>query len=449
MADFAVNLINALSASPTGRDEAARAALKDYDTNADGKISSQEFQKIFAVMQREGQLSGKQGTGESSTFRSAGVRPTIFECTLYPSFSKNYALSQYQAGEMLDALDKNGDKQVSLDELKGVPPAPATPTTPVDTTTGTTDTTPPTDTTGTTNNTDATTTPPVDQPAPTPEERADALMTAYDTTSKGYVTLSDIASAWINDSTLGDVSQLANTVQAWDASGDGQISRSELVLGFTIMDAADGMLVQLAQPPATPDDPVAIKLADVSDADLKSVGVTRDMLTNWDTNSDGAVTREELVTGLRALSLQPPTPTAAEYAQALLKNYDLSGDGALGFDEFQKALAGSSMESSASQSTFDSWDLDKDGAISAKELTSGIDAAQQATALVAKYDIGAKGYFDIADLQAAIDASPKDSSGATAAEMLAAWDSNGDGKVTAQDIINLQQLDKLTTPSAA
>ena len=454
MSDFAINLINTLSPSAANRDEAARAALKEFDANGDGTVSMQEFQKVFAVMQREEQLSGKQGTGAASSFHTAGVRPTIFACTLYPSFSKNYALSQYQATEMLTAFDKNGDHQVTLDELKGVTPPPTAPTDPgtgTGASTGATDTTTPTGATGSGGVTDPTTTPPPpppDTPQPTPAERADALMAAYDTTKKGSVTLSDIASAWINDPTLGDISQLANTVQAWDASGDGQITRDELVLGFTVMDAADGLLVQLAQPPATANDPVAIQLSSLKDADLQPLGVTRDMLTAWDTNKDGAVTREELVSGLRALSLQPPAPTADEVAQTLLKNYDVNGDNALTFDEFQKALAGSSMDASASQSSFDSWDLNNDGSISAAELTSGVDTAQKATDLVASYDLGKKGYFDIADLQAAIDASPDNATSAPAADILAAWDANGDGKVTAQDIINVLQLQKLTTPAA-
>lgn len=445
VSDFAINLISTLSPSATNRDETARAALREFDANGDGTVSSQEFQKVFAVMQREEQLSGKQGPGEASTFHSAGVRPTIFACTLYPSFSKNYAVSQYQATEMLTAFDKNADQKVTLDELKGVAPAPTDPGTGTGASTGSTDTTTPTGATGSGGVTDP---PPPDTPPPTPAERADGLMAAYDIAKKGYVTLSDIASAWINDPTLGDISQLANTVQAWDASGDGQITRDELVLGFTVMDAADALLVQLAQPPATANDPVAIQLSSVKDAELLPLGFTRDMLTGWDTNKDGAVTREELVTGLRALSLQPPAPTADEVAQTLLKNFDANGDNALTFDEFQKALAGSSTDASASQSSFDSWDLNKDGSISSTELTSGVDAAQKATDLVASYDIGKKGYFDLADLQAAIDASPDNASSAPAADILAAWDSDGDGKVTAQDIINVLQLQKLSTPAA-
>ena len=68
---------------------------------------------------------------------------------------------------------------------------------------------------------------------------------------------------------------------------------------------------------------------------------------------------------------------------------------------------------------------------------------------MASYDLDKKGYFNLADLQAAIDASPDKASSAPAADILAAWDANGDGKVTAQDIINVLQLEKLSTPATA
>ena len=84
----------------------------------------------------------------------------------------------------------------------------------------------------------------------------------------------------------------------------------------------------------------------------------------------------------------------------------------------------------------------------AAKTQSGVDTAQKATDLVASYDLAKKGYFDIADLQAAIDVSPDKATSAPAADILAAWDADGDGKVTAQDIINVLQLQKLTTPAA-
>ena len=646
----------------------ARTALKEFDANADGKISGQEFQKVFAVMQREAELSGKHGAGESSSFRAAGVRPTIFECTLYPSFSKNYGLSLYQSTEMLGAFDKDADNLVTLDELKEVGATPIAPVlmTPTsitnqlnptiagtaeaggaitiydgDASLGTTvasstgawtftpdaelteaahtitatvrnaagaispasspitltiDRTAPaspklTSSSGFTNNTtpmikglaeagstvtvydgDAslgttvasstgewTLTPSkaltqadhkitanatdaagnlsdisssitltVDTTAPdhpvlttvsgssknatptiegatdpggvvivydgdaslgttvaspdgtwkftptkplepgdhsitarsrdsagnvstasaaitltviplTPEERADALLADYGGTEKGYVEIADILNAWINDPSRGDVRELANTMQAWDTNGDGQITRKEMVTNFRAMDVADGLLLEFAPAPTTADDPVAVRLRDVTDADLQPFGLTHDLLASWDLDGTGAVTRAELLMGLRPLIDRPPTP--AELAQAMLNQFDADKSNGLSLDEFQNALGGAA---NASQGDFESWDANKDQSISLDEITTGVDAIQKATAFVAQYARNNNDYFDITDIQAAIDASPDKDKMAPAEEILAAWDMDGDGKVTIQEVMTIQQLNKST-----
>ena len=669
MSDFASNLINALKSSAANRDQMARTALKEFDANADGKISGQEFQKVFAVMQREADLSGNHGAGQNSTFRAGGVRPTIFECTLYPTFSRNYRLSLYQTTQMLGAFDKDADNLVSLNELKGVVPTATAPvlTTPSaatnqlkptitgtaeaggaitlydgDTSLGTTvassagawSFTPDTDLTeaahtitatvrnaagiispastpitltidrtapdrpvmtsgsGFTNKTmpiikgaaeagsavtvydgdtslgttvasstgEWTLTPSlaltqadhnitakardaagnlsdisrsitltVDTTAPdgpvlttlgettkntmptiegetepdgivtvydgdaslgtvvaspdgtwsftpttpldlgdhsitarsrdyagnvspasaaitltvvplTPEERADALLAAYGGTEKGYVDIADILNAWINNASQGDITELANTMQAWDTNGDGKITRKEMVTNFKVMDAADGLLLDFAKAPATPNDPVAIRLPDVTDADLQPLGLTHDLLASWDLDQNGALTRAELLMGLRPLIDRPPT--AAEVAQAMLTQYDADHNHGLSLDEFQNALGGAA---NASQGDFESWDLNKDQSISLDEITTGVDAIQKARDFVALYARSNQDYFDVTDIQAAINASPNKDKMAPAEEILAAWDMDNDGKVTIQEVMTIQQLNKSTT----
>ena len=448
MTDFAANIISALTASSADRAKSAQMIVSEVDTDGDGKLSGQEFQKVFAVLQRTEQLSGAQGAGRGTGFTSGGVRPTIFDCTLYPSFSTNYALSQYQSVEMLTAFDKNNDKIVTLDELSG---AATTPTTPVTDPTTTTPTTDPT--------TDPATNPtPAPSPDPTPQtatERADALMTQYDTANKGYVTLEDIAGAWVNDPTLGDISQLANVVQAWDTNSDGKITRDEVLSVFTIMDTADAMLAQMGQTTqdAASGSTPSIALANVTDAQLTQLDISRDTFTSWDADKDGLLTRPEIIDGLRALAQQAaPTPTAQDYAQAMLKSFDANSDGALNFDEFQQAVAPDNMDAAAAKSSFDAWDANHDGAVSADELTSGIDAAQSATKIMASYDLTNKGYFDIADLQRVLDAAPDQSTRASAADIMAVWDLDGDGHVTTQEIVSQllaqkQAQSNATTPA--
>ena len=447
MTDFAATIIGALTASGATRTKYAQTAMSEFDADGDGKLTGQEFQKVFAILQRTEDLSGGHGAGQSAGFQTAGVRPTIFDCTLYPSFSKNFGLSQYQAAAMLGTFDKNKDNVVTLNELSGVassPPATTPPTT--DPTTDpvkdpTTDpVTPPPP-------------PPPDQPPPTAAERADALMAQYDKTNKGYVTLEDIASAWIQDPTLGDISQLANIVQAWDSNSDGKIMRAEVLSVFSIMDTADTLMAQMGQPPQDPASGAApkISLATITDEQLTQLDLSRDTLNAWDGNKDGSLTRAELIEGLRALAQQadPPPPTAADYAKAMLASFDANKDGALGFDEFAQAVAPDNMDAAAARSAFDAWDANQDGSISLDELTSGVDAARSATDLMASYDLTNKGYFDITDLQRVLDATPADGARPSAQEFMAAWDLDGDGHVTTQELVTGLLLQKLPQPDAS
>jgi len=446
--DFASNIIGVLSASHTTRAKDAQTVLSEFDANGDGKVTGQEFQKVFAVLQRTQDMGGGHGAGQSAGFHATGVRPTIFECTLYPSFSKNFGLSQYQAVEMLGAFDKNKDMVVTLNELAGVDSSTHPPTTDPETNPTTDPVTDPT--------TDPVTPPPPpppDQPPPTPAERADALMAQYDKTEKGYVTLEDIAGAWILDPSLGDVSQLANIVQAWDTNSDGQITRAEVLSVFTIMDTADAMMAQMGEPPHDPASGAApsISLAKVTDAQLTQLDISRDTLTSWDADRNGALTRAELIEGLRGLSevATPPPPDAADYAQALLASFDANKDGVLGFDEFSQAVAPDHMDATAARSAFDAWDANQDGSISIDELTSGVDAARSATELMANYDLANKGYFDITDLQRVLDATPADGPRPTAEEFMAAWDLDGDGHVTTQEVVTGLLLQKQSSSEAA
>ena len=278
-------------------------------------------------------------------------------------------------------------------------------------------------------------------------------MAQYDKTNKGYVTLEDIASAWIQDPTLGDISQLANIVQAWDSNSDGKITRAEVLSVFSIMDTADTLMAQMGQPPQDPASGAApkISLATITDEQLTQLDLSRDTLNAWDGNKDGALTRAELIEGLRALAQQaaPPPPTATDYAKAMLASFDANKDGALAFDEFANAVAPDNMDAAAARSAFDAWDANQDGSISLDELTSGVDAARSATDLMASYDLTNKGYFDITDLQRVLDATPADGARPSAQEFMAAWDLDGDGHVTTQELVTGLLLQKLPQPDAS
>jgi Ca2+-binding EF-hand superfamily protein len=107
------------------------------------------------------------------------------------------------------------------------------------------------------------------------------------------------------------------------------------------------------------------------------------------------------------------------------------------------------MDASAVQDSFDAWDANHDGAIDAAELTRGVDAARRASDLMAGYDLTNKGSFDIADVQRVLDASPDQTGQATAAELMAVWDLDGDGQVTTQEVVSgLMLQDQLKAEAA-
>ena len=60
---------------------------------------------------------------------------------------------------------------------------------------------------------------------------------------------------------------------------------------------------------------------------------------------------------------------------------------------------------------------------------------QKARKIVADYDVGGKGWFDVSDIQAAIDANPAEPDAPTAAEIMAWWDLDADGKVDVRELI--------------
>ncbi|MEN9707664.1 MAG: hypothetical protein RIQ68_72, partial [Pseudomonadota bacterium] len=172
MTDFSASIRAGLAAVQPNRETFARNCVAEFDRNGDGAVSGAEFLKVFASLQRTDEMAG---SGQTS-YMAAGIRPTIFDCTLFPAFSRSYATSAYQANAMLDSYDRNGDSSVTLEEMLYVAPS-------------TTEVTQ----TDQTNDTNA---PPAD--LLTPEQRADDLMALYDKQAKGYVDISDIISAWMN-----------------------------------------------------------------------------------------------------------------------------------------------------------------------------------------------------------------------------------------------------------
>jgi Ca2+-binding EF-hand superfamily protein len=83
-------------------------------------------------------------------------------------------------------------------------------------------------------------------------------------------------------------------------------------------------------------------------------------------------------------------------------------------------------------------------------LTRGVDAARRASDLMAGYDPDKNGAFDIADIQRVLDETSDQTEQATAAELMAVWDLDGDGQVTTQEVVSgLMLQDQLKAEAAA
>lgn len=420
MTDFAGTIIARLTSATSDRAGFARQCVSEFDRNEDGTIGAAEFQHVFASLQRIEEITG----GATTSYVASGCRPTLFGCTLFPTYSNAFAASAYQATAMLDRFDHNGDGAVSFDEL-AADPAETPPASDTSTDPGKTDEpvdpTPPDP-------------PPPDVPPPlTAAQRADALLASYDTTGKGYITIEDVVNAWLKDPSLGDIANAGTAIEAWDMNGDGQVSRDDIIAAYQLMDAADTTMAALA-PGAD-----QIELANLNDEVLNAVELTRAQVEAWDTDRNGAVSRTELVDGLKLMQIAAAADAERAVFEAMVARYDANGDGAINLDEFAKALGTVSLDEAAQHSIFTAWDTDGDGAIAPTELQKGYAAIKDAQTTIAAYDIDQKGYIDLADLQRVIDQNGATEGQASAEDIMLAWDRDGDGRVSVQDVLTMKQ----------
>ena len=386
--DYAQRLISLLNAAGSQRGAYARQLASGMDRNGDQSIDGAEFQHVFATLlvdpTRMPEVTGAVGS----------VHKTIFAETLYPSFSRNHAIAAYLAQEALTELDRSGDGSVSVDELDG------------------------------------TWTP------PTAAQRADDLLAKYDTANKGYIDLADIRSAWTADPSLGDVSKAQAAIDAFDQNIDGHVTRDELKAGYEAMDRADQLLTNFdLQQTGAIDLAAAASLAPGEFADARA------KFADWDLDKDGKLTRQELIAGIETADAQPVTPPApptiptdsdpALLAATLLAQYDGDRSGGISLDEFK-----THTQIADPAATFAAWDTQADGELTLEELQTGIAQVQQAQAIVQQYDLSGKGYFDQADLEAALDPATVDNVADRAHQIMSFWDANGDAKVTVDEVIS-------------
>ncbi len=386
MIDNAQRLLGLLAGSATNRASLATQLRGEYDANKDGSVDAGEFQRIFAEM-----LVDPAAAPAVAGRSSYPVHKTLFASTLYPSFSRNFAISAYQASEAVSGLDLNKDGKVSSAELDGTSTDHGV--------------------------------------VLTSAQRADDLLALYDTAGKGTIELADITAAWTKDPTLGDPAHAQAAVTAWDQNGNGQITRNELIATYDAMDGADALLA-VFDPGKTGVINIAAA-AHIASTDFPDAAAK---FASWDADGNGSLTRKELVSGLLTTSTPTPTPAPTDpalLAATLLAQYDSDGDGGISVDEFTAHAQDPDAEVS-----FAAWDTNQDSVLTLDELQTGIAQVQQAQAIVSQYDTAGKGYFDLADLRAAIDPATVADVAASAAEIMSFWDADGDGQVTTSEVIS-------------
>jgi Ca2+-binding EF-hand superfamily protein len=261
--------------------------------------------------------------------------------------------------------------------------------------------------------------------------QADQALALFDTAGKGYFDVNDVSAAFTKNPLLGDPATAAQTVTAWDDNGDGKVTRDELISGYTTMNLADSLMNQL-----DPSGQGYIDTASLSAVSLPNFPNASTVIAGWDKNSDGQVSRQEVIDGFHAMNATPAATTAsATDPNVLFAKYDTNHDGSIDLSEMAVATGSDPTNTSDAAKTLAAWDTNNDGVVSSTEFSDGLALIKQATGIIAQYDTAGKGYFDQADLQASIDSGATTNSGATAESMMAFWDTNGDGQVTVPEVL--------------
>ncbi len=454
-------MVDATSSPTTTTSTAAsRTATADklfqiLDPKNTGTIQKADFLELYSMLGNGGVNGGPQtdsfGIGQTTySIHETSYNIQAENYTAPDRFLETSSAAVVHAANVFASLDTNKSGTLSRAEfMTGLGANPSSPPTDPSKTSTDPSTTPPTDSTSNTTGSTATgadtttTTPAAGSTSTTPSAsdalvadataQADQALAVFDTAGKGYFDANDVVTAFTTNPSLGDPATAVQTVSAWDDNGDGKVTRDELISGFTTMNLADALMNQL--------DPTGqgyIDKASLSSVSLPNFPNASTIIASWDSNGDGQVSRQEVVDGFHALNTQadaapPPTTSANNDPAALFAQYDTNKDGSLDLSEITAAV-GSSGSTDPSQ-TLTAWDTNADGVVSQQEFTDGYNLIKQATGIIAQYDTAGKGYFDQADLQAAIDSNPTTNNGASASDLMKFWDSNGDGKVTVPEVL--------------
>jgi len=292
---------------------------------------------------------------------------------------------------------------------------------------------------------------------------AAAQMKIYDPTQRGYFTESDVVAAWTKDPTLGDPTTASSTFQTLDLDGNGQITSSELIAGNFASNIADQFAALLtgATKTALSNNGTTLPLSTLQGVNQTLLPWAADSITSWDTDQDGALSRQEIMTG------------ALDMAQKVMSTYDPKSQGQFTKTDVQAALDQAANTTQTADAVMKQWDANQDGTVTFADvmattlsylngLTPTQIAAQApsttitaqstlttaqtwASNVLALFDTDKKNYVTLTDIANVYAKQPSLGDVTQAADTLNKWDVNGDGSVTQSELAAFNAGDQLKT----
>lgn len=426
-------------AASTAAVKKAESLFSTIDSSGRGYLLQSDFNALYAGMaaQQESQHADNSMLAQT-TYPS--VQPTVFALTQRSVFIADYVGTMMKAANTFKAMDSDKSGRITHAEFM----------------TALTGSTPESDLTP--NNADAL--------AILKQAQTDAktALDTYDKTGKGYITADDISAAWTADPSKGDASGAADAFKSLDLNGDGQTNLNELTANHFALKISEQLSTLL-----DPSDQGAISVAALKTDTRTDLPFSMEQISAWDTNKDGWLSQQDVVSGV------------LQMAQGLVKTYDKTGKNYFDLADIKAGMAAnpSGTSSQTAEDVLKQWDVNGDGHVTLHEalamtvfslkdlppsalpvtptdpepppseqikfasttLTAATETAKQ---VMATFDLTSKGFIELGDIANAFIKNPALGDVGTAVDRLAAWDVDGDGHVTLDEMVVNQSAHQVT-----
>jgi Ca2+-binding EF-hand superfamily protein len=177
--------------------------------------------------------------------------------------------------------------------------------------------------------------------------------------------------------------------------------------------------------------------------EISKAGKHAKKLLAADANGDGQVTMDELVADISQNQQNMQPPSASDVAGKIMKVLDTNGDGVLSTDEISS--------SGENAKTIQAADANGDGTVTMDELVAYLTKQQQSTqpssaqdvanSIMNKLDANKDGVLSASDITSGLIKGAASTSGAgksgssSTSKIIQAADANGDGKVTMEELL--------------